>query len=169
VTLPPATIAVVGAGASRLVDELLALGHRVIAVDLSPAALGALAARIGPSPQLRLQVDDVRTLALGQPVDVWHDRAVFHFLTAPADQQAYVAAASAAVRPGGHLVLAGFAPGGPIECSGLPVVRHDGEALSTLFAPDFELLDSFEADHLTPWGTAQRFLHAVLRRGVPGP
>lgn len=163
-TLPPATIVTVGSGASNLVDHLLSLGHRVIAVDLSAAALGALSARIGPAEGLRLQVGDVRTLVVDEPVDAWHDRAMFHFLVDPADQQAYVSVAAAAVRPGGHVVLAGFGPEGPSQCSGLPVARHDAAALAALFGARFDLLESFEADHLTPWRATQRFVHALVRR-----
>ncbi len=163
--LPPSTIVSVGAGTSSLVDHLIERGNKVIAVDLSATALERLAARIGPQPNLRTLTGDVRTLSLSEPIDAWQDRAVFHFLTAPADQQAYVRAA-AAVRPGGHLVLAGFGPSGPAECSGLPVARHAPESLAVTFAPAFELVESFEADHLTPWGSTQRFLHAVFRRGA---
>jgi SAM-dependent methyltransferase len=164
VALPPSTIVSVGAGTSNLVDHLISIGHRVIAVDLSPTALDRLSTRIGPNPNLRTRAGDVRTLSLDEPVDVWHDRAVFHFLTTPADQQAYADAASAIVRPGGHLVLAGFAPTGPAECSGLPVARHDPGSLAVAFAPTFALVESFEADHLTPWGSSQRFVHTLFRR-----
>lgn len=162
--LPPSTIVSVGAGSSSLVDHLIERGNKVIAVDLSATALEQMSARIGPHPNLETRTGDVRTLSLNEPVQAWQDRAVFHFLIAPGDQQAYVTAAAAAVRPGGHLVLAGFSPAGPAECSGLPVARHDPDSLVMAFAPAFELVESFEVDHLTPWGSTQRFLHALFRR-----
>ncbi|MDH5291466.1 MAG: hypothetical protein OEY41_15840 [Acidimicrobiia bacterium] len=127
-----------------------------------------LSARIGPHPNLETRTGDGRTLSLSEPVQAWQNRAVFHFLIAPGDQQAYVTAAAATVRPGGHLVLAGFGPAGPAQCSGLPVARHDPDSLALAFAPAFELVASFEADHLTPWGSTQRFLHTLFRRGA-GP
>lgn len=161
---------VVGVGASPLVGELLRSGHKVIAVDIAQAALDALDDALDDSTaalaveQLALVVADVRSLRIDEPVDVWHDRAVFHFLADAADRSAYAKAAGAAVVPGGHLVIAAFAPSGPMSCSELPVTRHDVASLRAAFAPCFELVDSFEADHLTPWESTQRFTHALLRR-----
>jgi SAM-dependent methyltransferase len=163
-------VATVGAGASTLVAELLLLGHRVTAVDIAPAALDALVAGIPEGSalvdagRLMLVVADVRSLQLDEPVHVWHDRAAFHFLVDSADRDAYVRAATAALRPGGHLVIATFAPGGPESCSGLRVVRHDADSLRRQFAGAFEMVEAFELDHLTPWSTSQRFTHAVFRR-----
>ncbi len=164
----------VGAGASPLAGALLQSGHDVIAVDIARAALDALEDSLDESlaslatDHLSLVVADVRSLRCDgqvvEPVDVWHDRAVFHFLVEATDQTAYADAAAATVSSGGHLVIATFAPSGPTSCSGLPVARHDAASLSAAFAPAFELVDSFEADHHTPWGASQRFTHAVLRR-----
>ncbi len=89
---------------------------------------------------------------------------MFHFLVDDVDRRAYAETASTSVRPGGHLVIATFAPDGPTSCSDLPVMRHDAASLAIDFEPGFELLDSFEADHVTPWATTQRFTHAVFRR-----
>ena len=160
----------VGAGASPLVAALLGMGHDVIAVDIAQAALDALVGTLGETSaplateHLTLVAADVRALRLDEAVDVWHDRAVFHFLVDRDDQSKYAHAAAAAVRSGGHLVIATFAPNGPTSCSGLPVARHDTASLQSVFAPDFELVDSFEAVHHTPWEAEQRFTHAVLRR-----
>lgn len=160
----------VGAGAAPLVGSLIRTGHRVIAVDIAQAAIDALLGALDESTaslvgeHLTTIAADVRTLRIDEPVDVWHDRAVFHFLVEPADQLAYAAAAARAVTPGGHLVISTFAPDGPTSCSGLPVTRYDAGSLGEVFAPAFFLVDSFEADHHTPWGTTQRFTHAVLRR-----
>lgn len=146
----------------------------MIAVDIARAALDALQGSLDESvaslatDRLSLVVADVRSFPsdgqVDEPVDVWHDRAVFHFLVEATDQRAYADAAASAVVAGGHLVIATFAPNGPTSCSGLPVTRHDAASLGSVFAPAFELVDSFEADHHTPWGASQRFTHAVLRR-----
>jgi hypothetical protein len=168
------TVITVGAGASPLVGELLADGVHVIAVDIATAALDTLAAELGyrgvdvqaarGDGRLRLLTADVRRLHIGDTVDGWHDRAVFHFLVDEADRSSYVTAAAAAVRRGGHLVIATFAPGGPEECSGLSVMRHDAGSLADAFGRHFDLVESFEADHVTPWSSTQRFTHAVFAR-----
>lgn len=163
VTAPPARIAVVGAGTTPLVGELAAAGFEVVAVDVSSAALAALRAQHEGIETISYEVADVRTWQPSEQVDTWHDRAVFHFLVDDDDQQAYAESVRRAVRIGGHLVIATFAPDGPEQCSGLPVVRYDAATLSDIFA-GFALIDSFEADHATPWGSIQRFTHAVLRR-----
>jgi len=166
VSAPSEPIVVIGAGASTLLTVLLAEGwQHMVAVDLSAAALGQLRERLsGADDRVTYIHSDVRDLQLAEPVAVWHDRATFHFLTDLADQQRYAERAAAAVRPGGHLVLANFAPGGPDRCSGLLVARHDLDSLRALFHEHFELVESFEADHVTPWGSPQRFLHALWQR-----
>jgi nucleoside-diphosphate-sugar epimerase len=155
---------VIGAGVTPLVGELLSAGLDVVAVDISSAAIETLRSTVGDSSHVEYVVADVRALRLAETVDAWHDRAVFHFLVEPADQQAYVAAARTAVAVGGHVVIATFAPEGPEMCSGLPVARHDAASLAACFGAGFELTESFAADHSTPWGSTQRFTHAVLRR-----
>ncbi len=156
----------VGAGDSLLIDDLVAHGYTdVIAVDISAEALERLVERLGPQASvLTTIVADVRRLTLPRPVDVWHDRAVFHFLTDPGDRRDYVARATDAVRPGGHVVIATFALDGPEQCSGLPVARYDADLLAAEFAPAFELIESSTDTHTTPWGSTQSFQHAVLRR-----
>lgn len=163
-----------GAGASVLVGALLAQGLRVTAIDIADAALVALSGQLAKrslDPQAidddhrpRLIVADVRTIRLDHEVDVWHDRAVFHFLIDDDDRRAYAESAAAAVRPGGHLVIAAFAPNGPASCSSLPVMRHDAASFMAAFGASFELVESFERTHVTPWSSDQPFIHAVLRR-----
>ena len=162
-TAPPARIAVVGAGTTALVGELAAAGFEVVAVDVSSAAIAALRSQYEGVHTISYEVADVRRWRPVTQVDTWHDRAVFHFLVDSADQQAYAESVRCAVRIGGHLVIATFAPDGPEQCSGLPVARHDAATLSAAFG-GFELIDSFESDHATPWGSTQRFTHAILRR-----
>lgn len=95
---------------------------------------------------------------------VWHDRAVFHFLTAAADRRAYHDQALRALRPGGHLIVATFAPDGPSECSGLPVARYTPEALAAEFGNAFRLVEQASEVHRTPAGKVQHFIYCHLRR-----
>jgi SAM-dependent methyltransferase len=166
VSTPHARIVSVGAGANPLVADLLADGDRaLVVVDIAPAALDALRARLGTlADRVEFVVADVRDLVLTEPVDVWHDRATFHFLTEPEDQAAYARRAADAVRPGGHLVIATFALDGPTTCSGLPVERYDAASLAAVFADDFEPIHDERSIHLTPGGAEQAFTHVVLQR-----
>lgn len=166
VSVPSDRVAVMGAGASSLVLELVAAGYRSIdAVDISAAALEQLRGRLGDeAASVRFVVADVRDVCLDGPVDVWHDRATFHFLTAEVDRSVYAVRAAQAVRAGGFLVLATFAQSGPEQCSGLPVARHDAGSLQRTFSASFVLVESFEDVHVTPWGAEQLFTYALLRR-----
>jgi SAM-dependent methyltransferase len=159
-------VVTVGSGNSLLVDDLLDHGYSdIVAVDISRYALDRLVERLGErAGAVTTVVADVRQLALPEPVDVWHDRAVFHFFTEPADRAAYVARAAAAVRPGGHLVLATFALDGPEHCTGLRVERYDAERLAAAIGTQFELIDALTDKHVTPWGAEQPFQHAVFVR-----
>ncbi len=147
-------------------DALLARGYtRITVVDISEAALDAARARIGDGAAgVRWLAADVRDLTLPDPVDVWHDRAVFHFLTVAADQDAYLDGLRRALAPGGHVVMATFGPSGPQKCSGLPVERYDAERLARRLGTGFELLRVVDRRHVTPAGGMQDFLHALLRR-----
>lgn len=155
-----------GAGVSALLLDLVARGYRSIdAVDLSAAALERLRARLGTAAAgVRFVQADIRTVAFDGPIDVWHDRATFHFLTDPADQVLYVQRVEASVALGGHVVMATFADDGPEQCSGLPVARHSATSLAALFSEHFELRDSFRHVHTTPSGAAQPFTYVLLAR-----
>ena len=154
-----------GAGTSALISDLLRHGYQSIdAVDVSAAALDQLARLLGSdADKVRRVCADVREVRFDGPVDVWHDRATFHFLTSPEDQAAYVARAHEALAPDGHVVLATFSEAGPEQCSGLPVARHSVAALCEIFGEAFDLADSFESEHTTPWGAPQAFTHVLLR------
>ena len=152
----------VGGGASTLVDDLLAGGMtRVTVLDVSPAALQVAQRRLGAAAdRVRWIAADITKVQLDEAAyDVWHDRAVFHFLTDTADRAAYVAQARRAVRPGGHVIVAGFGPGGPDHCSGLPVVRYGPGQLHAQFGGAFELLGHLTEEHRTPQGTVQQFVY----------
>ncbi len=157
----------VGAGASRLVDELLAGGYRdVTAPDISEEGLAVSRARLGAAGQVRWVVTDLLDWAPERCFAVWHDRAVFHFLTDPADQARYRAVCDAALTPDGVLVIATFAPDGPQACSGLPTARYSPQQLlDALGGADrwVELARRGE-DHTTPCGVLQRFTWLALRR-----
>lgn len=164
---PDAAILDVGGGASVLVDDLLAEGFRDLTVlDLSGAALQAARKRLGPAAdQVRWLEADITQVALPEAsVDVWHDRAVFHFLTAPDARARYVQTALAAVKPGGHLIVATFAEDGPTKCSGLEIVRFSSETLHAQFGPAFSMERSEREEHRTPGGSEQRFIYCWCRR-----
>ncbi|MBZ5538645.1 MAG: class I SAM-dependent methyltransferase [Acidobacteriia bacterium] len=156
----------VGGGASTLVDELLDRGfERLTVVDLAESSLNIARARLGPrADRVRWLQADARALHLSSPADLWHDRAVFHFLIEPADQEGYLSSLREAVGPGGHVIIATFGPQGPQECSGLRVERYDAGKLSQRLGSEFRLLRSLESLHITPWGSTQQFTYCLFRR-----
>ncbi len=161
----------VGGGASVLVDELLAAGYSKLTVlDLSGAAIGAAQTRLGPlAGRVQWLEGDITTIELpAQHYEVWHDRAVFHFLTAPQQRAAYVRALVRAVRPGGHVIIATFAEDGPTQCSGLPVVRYRAEQLHAELGDGFELVSHAVEEHHTPFGTVQKFVYCRFSLSASG-
>ena len=156
----------VGSGASTLLDDLLTGGFKHVSVlDLSASALEVARRRLGPLGQnVRWMTCDIRTVDLPeQTYDIWHDRAVFHFLTDPADRIAYVRQVVKSVKSGGHVIVATFATDGPEQCSGLPVVRYEPNQLHDEFGPAFELLEHTSEAHKTPWGSVQHFVYCHCR------
>lgn len=163
---PDASILDVGGGASTLVDDLLLAGyHHVAVLDLSAEALAIARHRLGPKAQTVVWHEgDVTTMALPEAgVDLWHDRAVFHFLVEVAQRRAYIAQVRRTVKPGGHLIVATFAPDGPGQCSGLPVQRYSVAELHAEFGPAFELLSHADEHHITPGGNQQHFVYCHFR------
>jgi SAM-dependent methyltransferase len=162
-----ASIIDVGGGASTLVDGLLADGYeRVTVLDLSASAVQAAQARLGARAEsVAWQVGDITQMAFPPAsLDLWHDRAAFHFFTEPARRQAYVQTALRAIKPGGFAVMATFAGDGPMQCSGLPVQRYDAASLARELGDGFALLRYEREEHRTPQGNVQRFQYAVFRR-----
>lgn len=161
-----AAIIDVGGGASRLAAELVGLGHEDVTVaDISAQALERAQAELGEAAaKVTWIVADVRGHDFGRRFDLWHDRAVFHFMVEPADREGYLAVLRRSLRPGGHLILATFGPEGPTECSGLPTNRYDADQLTALLAPDFRLAASQLADHTTPSGSRQQFVYTHFQR-----
>ena len=156
----------VGGGESTLVDDLLARGYENITVlDISQSAIDANRKRLGKAAQsVHWLVADITKVKLeSSAYDVWHDRAVFHFLTAADDRIAYVRQVARAVKRGGYVIVGTFGPEGPTKCSGLDVVRYDAESLHREFGVHFRMLGSSTELHRTPFGTIQQFLYCWCR------
>jgi trans-aconitate methyltransferase len=161
----------VGGGASLLVDRLLDLGHSNLAVlDVSAAALEACRARLGPrAAAVEWHLADVTGFEPRRNYALWHDRAVFHFLTGAEDRRRYVAVLRKALKPGGAVVIATFAPDGPSRCSGLEVMRYDEKSLGAEFGADFELREVRRETHKTPLDADQCFNYCRLTFKGDGP
>lgn len=156
----------VGGGASRLVDDLLERGSDDVTVlDISGQALAKARARLGArSDAVRWIAADVTTFRPTERYDLWHDRAVFHFLTSAEDRAAYVAALEHSLAPGGYVVVGTFALDGPERCSGLEVVRYDAAGLVAALGESFALLETARQEHVTPSGKVQAFTFVRLVR-----
>ena len=156
----------VGGGASTLVDDLLARGFGDVTVlDIAEPALERSKVRIGSaSDRVGWIVADITQWKPARTWDIWHDRAVFHFLTEQGHQDAYVAALTAGTKAGATVIMAAFALDGPEKCSGLPVQRYSPALLATRLGDRFMLTADASETHVTPWGSEQRFSYAVLRR-----
>ena len=156
----------VGGGASVLVDRLLELGLKNISVlDIAASALNYAKERLGPrSNQVHWIEADVTEFVAPQQYDLWHDRAVFHFLTEATDRVKYLALVRAGIRPGGAMIIACFAPDGPEKCSGLTVYRYDAELISEQFGKDFDLVSEVTELHRTPWDKEQKFRYFLFKR-----
>jgi len=163
---PPGRVIDVGGGASSLADALLDAGYsKPLVLEISSAALAHARARLGSRAELvEWVVADVTKAPALPAIDLWHDRAVLHFLRDAADQSAYARVASTAIRPGGYAVIATFAVDGPEKCSGLSVQRHDAASVLRLLGGGFELVEESREVHVTPGGAEQRFQWTVCRR-----
>ncbi len=157
----------VGGGSSPLVDDLLAAGYQNITVlDISGTALEAAQERLrsGAAAVTWLEADITQVVLPGHAFDLWHDRAVFHFLVDPQQRQRYVETARRSVRPGGQLVMATFALDGPQDCSGLDVMRYDAASLSRELGSDFQFIESLNETHHTPFGSLQKFIYCRFEK-----
>lgn len=152
----------VGGGESTLVDDLVAGGWRNLTVlDISRIAIDVTRSRLGANADaVEWVVGDITKADVpADAYDVWHDRAVFHFLTDAADRAMYVEKVRQSVKPGGHVIIGTFGPDGPTKCSGLDVRRYDADSLHREFGRKFYLVDSLKELHETPFGTTQQFLY----------
>ena len=156
----------VGGGASVLADQLLEAGFNDVSVlDIAQHALEASKARMGARPDhVHWMVADILSWAPRRPYSLWHDRAVFHFLTNGAERVAYRSVLAHGLKPGGTLIIATFAEDGPERCSGLPVQRWSAHALAAEFGDDFRLAEQRRQEHVTPAGAIQKFTWCRFRR-----
>ncbi|MEP6919064.1 MAG: class I SAM-dependent methyltransferase [Acidobacteriota bacterium] len=165
--LTPETCVIdVGGGDSRLVDTLAARGLECLAVlDVSGAALHRAQARLGDAAAAVTWIEaDVTADWSLKPMDIWHDRAVFHFLTAPADRAMYRSHLRRTLKVDGTAIVATFAIDGPEMCSGLPVARYSPETLAVELGVEFRLVEVVSHEHHTPWGTIQPLIYARFTR-----
>ncbi|WP_432744785.1 class I SAM-dependent methyltransferase [Methylobacter sp. G7] len=149
----------VGGGSSTLCDNLLERGYNHLTVlDLSANALEHSKQRLGDKASLiEWQVEDVTKFSAPEYYDIWHDRAVFHFLTDESDRKKYKDVLNASVKVGGHIIIAAFSIGGPTKCSGLSIVQYDETKLKTELGKNFTLVQQRAEEHITPTGNAQVF------------
>ena len=161
-----ASIIDIGAGDSRLVDSLIGLGFRnITALDISSNALERSKKRLGDKvDSVKWVVSDLREFETKEKYDLWHDRAVLHFLTDEEDIKRYMGAVKCFLKPNGYVIASAFSVKGPKRCSGLEVRQYSEDSMKKLFS-DFEHLKLFEEEHKTPWGTSQMFMYDVFRRG----
>lgn len=166
-----AAILDVGGGASSLADRLAANGYTDITVaDISSTALDYARAKASVTDGITWIQADIRTHEFARHYDLWHDRAVFHFMVAQHDRDAYLDVLCRTLSPAGHLMLATFGPEGPEQCSGLPVARYDASGLAAVLGGEFTQLWSVLDTHRTPGGTNQQFLYThFVRSPQPAP
>ena len=155
----------VGAGASKLADNLLALGFRnITALDVSLNALNESKKKLGDrANNVKWIVSDLREFETNERYDLWHDRAVLHFLTEEEDIRRYKELVRTYLKPKGYVIVSTFSVNGPKKCSGLDVKQYSEDSMKTLFT-GFEHIKSFEEEHLTPWGSSQIFIWGVFRK-----
>lgn len=160
-----ASIIDIGGGLSRLADHLLADGFQNLSVlDIASEAIALAQDRIGNGKvSVKWIVSDVTKWQPNDHYDIWHDRAVFHFLTEFEDQMAYIVRLKHALKRSGFLVIGTFSFDGPEKCSGLPVMRHDFHSLQNLFGEAFRLIETRKHDHQTPFQTIQHFQYSIFQ------
>ncbi len=162
---PAGSVIDVGGGTSPLASRLLDRGYSVTVLDISPTAIGRAREHLGPkADQVKWVVADVTTKPDLGIFDVWHDRAVFHFLTEQAGRDSYRELLSRTLPLGGHAIIATFAPDGPQKCSGLEIRQYDGPTLAVELGEQFKLLKTVPEVHSTPWGQPQAFQYSLFRR-----
>jgi SAM-dependent methyltransferase len=162
---PNSAIVDIGGGASRLVDGLLDEGYSDVSVlDVSSHALDAARARLGAKADAVTWIEaDITRWSPEPRYDVWHDRAVLHFLTQDSERAAYLTALKQGLKPGGLLIIGSFALDGPEKCSGLVVQRYSPATLADFLGSDFAPLDNLSETHTTPWNSEQKFQFSRFR------
>ncbi|AFD08466.1 class I SAM-dependent methyltransferase [Solitalea canadensis] len=161
-----ASIIDIGGGDSFLADNLLKEGYNHISVlDISARALERAQNRLGPdSVKITWLAEDITLFKPDQKFDVWHDRAVFHFLTDEEDINSYINTAYQAINPGGLLIIGTFSTDGPTKCSGIPIKQYSDTTLTEMFSNGFTKVNCFYIDHSTPFNTMQNFVFCSFKR-----
>ena len=156
----------IGGGDGFLVDNLLEMGYTNITVlDISANAINKAKERLGiNADKVKWIVSDITEFIPAEQYDIWHDRAVFHFLTQQKDIEYYKLLANKNISDNGHLILATFADDGPEKCSGLEVCKYSEKDMENSFSIVFKVKESFKYKHLTPFGTIQSFTFSVFRK-----
>ena len=156
----------IGGGASTLVDHMLDDGYQHLSVlDISSGAIQQAKKRLGDrADEIEWIEHDITEFLTDENYDVWHDRAVFHFLTDPLDRSNYVHTMSRALKPGSHAIIATFALNGPERCSGLEVQRYDPDSMIAVLGDQFEFVEAVSEEHVTPSGSAQNFIYCRFKR-----
>lgn len=156
----------IGGGASTLVDFLLDAGYQNISVlDIAHSAIEQAKSRLGNrADKVEWLERDITEFSADVDFDLWHDRAVFHFLKDEADRSSYVSALSSALKPDAHVIIATFGLDGPEKCSGLEVVRYSPETMSAVLGNNFELVETSTEEHKTPGEASQSFVYCRFRR-----
>jgi len=151
----------VGGGASTLVDELCGLGYRNVSVlDVSASAIAHAKHRGAEKvSKVHWYEEDVICFRPPRRFALWHDRAVFHFLTNRADRESYISVLKQSIEPDGHIIMMTFAIDGPKKCSGLDIIQYDADKLLSELGPGFELEETGFDNHITPLGNQQRFAY----------
>jgi 2-polyprenyl-3-methyl-5-hydroxy-6-metoxy-1,4-benzoquinol methylase len=160
----------IGGGDSNLVEKLLDLGFKNITVlDVSAKALERAKERLGKKATTINWIDcDIRKFETREQYDIWHDRALLHFLTSEEDLENYVKLTRQHVKEDGCMILSTFSTNGPMMCSGLDTKQYSEESMKKLFSNGFEHVKSFEEKHMTPFGTGQIFIYNVFRKNSNG-
>lgn len=166
---PTSSVVDVGGGASQLIGALLAAGYTDLTViDIAAAAIDAARLRLvrlgQDADRVAWLVGDATSFDFGRQFDLWHDRALLHFLVDDADRGRYLAALRRAVKVGGAVVIAAFGPDGPTMCSGLPVRRYDRASMQQVLGDEFERVEYVDEVHATPAGDSQQFLYGLFQR-----
>ena len=161
-----ASIIDIGGGASTLVDFLLDAGYQNLSVlDISPAAIEQAKFRLGKrANKVEWLEQDITLFTADRPFDVWHDRAVFHFLTDTLDRSSYIHTMCRVLSPGAHVIIATFDLNGPEKCSGLDIKRYSPETMSAALGDSFQLLETSTEEHKTPGGSSQSFIYCHFLR-----
>ena len=159
-----ASIIDIGGGDGFLVDELIQLGYNNITIlDISEKAINKAKRRLGDiAKNVKWIISDITEFNATEKYDIWHDRAVFHFLTKDSDIEKYKSVVNINVKKNGHFILATFAENGPDKCSGLSVIKYSAQDQAVEFKDNFTPLDSFKYEHQTPFSTTQNFTFSVF-------